>query len=85
MFLDDIGSEEDRFKSGAPSRILGDVLGRIHDEKKFAFITTNIPPGEWKARWDARVYDRLLRMNPIAPNVWQAGESYAVWKMRNGK
>lgn len=83
MFLDDIGCEEDRFKSGAPTRILGDILGRIHDERKFAFITTNIPPEGWAKRWDNRVEDRLFRMRPRSVNLWLDGaESYAVWKLK---
>lgn len=83
MFLDDIGSEEDRYKSGSPTRILGDVLGRIHDEEKFCLITTNIAPQGWKDRWDGRVEDRLFRMNAAMPQLWKGAKSYAVWKMEN--
>ena len=83
MFLDDIGSEEDRFKSGSATRVIGDVLGRIHDEKKFAVITTNIAPDGWKARWDGRVEDRLLRMQADIPSLWSNGAiSYAEWRAR---
>ena len=81
--LDDIGSEEDRFKSGAPTRILGDLLGEMHEERRFMFLTTNIAPDGWKARWDGRVEDRLLRLDAKIVNLWPLGsESYASWKER---
>jgi DNA replication protein DnaC len=85
VFLDDIGSEEDRFKSGSPARILGDVLGKM--ERKFIFITTNIDPvnSGWAKRWDGRVEDRLLRARSTVINLWQPeleAESYAVWRLR---
>ena len=83
MFVDDIGTEEDRFKTGAATRVLGDVLGRIHDELKFALITTNIAPDGWKARWDGRVEDRLLRMLADMPQLWDGGGiSYAEWSAK---
>lgn len=84
VFWDDIGSEEDRFRSGSPSRILGDCLGWVHDRKKFAFITTNIAPSGWRERWDGRVEDRLLRSRAIVVDLWRNNaESYAVWKLKN--
>lgn len=83
VFLDDIGSEEDRFKSGAPTRILGDYLGEMHRQKRFVFITTNIAPDGWKARWDGRVEDRLLRMDADIVNMWDLrAESYASFKAK---
>lgn len=83
VFLDDLGSEEDRFKSGGAVRVLGDTLGRIVDQKKFAVLTTNIEPDGWKARWDGRVHDRLMRMQANTVDLWgEGGESYAVWKAR---
>lgn len=87
IFIDDLGSEEDRFKSGAPTRILGDVLGKI--ENKFIFITSNISPenGGWLKRWDGRVQDRLLRSGMNVVNLWRPElkvESYAVWKLKQG-
>jgi DNA replication protein DnaC len=83
VFLDDVGSEEDRFRSGAATRIFGDVLGKM--ERKFVFITTNIHPSQWNERWDGRVEDRLLRSNSVVVNLWRKelrAESYAVWKLR---
>lgn len=82
VFMDDIGSEEDRFRSGAPTRLLGDTLGRLHDEKRYVFITTNIFQTGWRERWDGRVEDRLLRMDPIIADLSDC-ESYATWKLKN--
>lgn len=78
VFIDDIGAEEDRFKSDSATRILGDLLGAL--EKKFVMIATNIAPSGWKARWDGRVEDRLLRRNSVVVNLWDtkhATVSYA--------
>jgi DNA replication protein DnaC len=69
VFIDDIGAEEDRFRSGTPTRILGDLLGAL--EPKFTFITTNIAPAKWSERWDGRVEDRLLRRNATVCNLWE--------------
>lgn len=85
IFLDDIGAEQDRFKSGFPTRLLGDTLGSL--EKRFVFITTNVSPMNdgWKKRWDPRVEDRLLRSNPIIVDLWQPAlgvESFSVWKLK---
>lgn len=82
VFIDDIGSEEDRFKSGAPTRLLGDVLGRLHDERRFVFITTNVSPEGWKSRWDGRVEDRLLRMDATIVDLSHC-QSYATWQIEN--
>lgn len=82
VFMDDIGSEEDRFKSGAPTRLLGDILGRLHDERRYVFITTNIAPSAWQERWDGRVEDRLLRMNADIVDL-SGCESYAVWRLEH--
>lgn len=59
VFIDDIGAEDDRFRSGSASRLLGQLLGDLAD--KFVFITSNIPPDKWSEKWDGRVEDRLLR------------------------
>lgn len=63
LFLDDIGAETDRFKSGLPTERLRHLLGER--ENKFTMITTNIWPKQWPSRWDARVNDRLLRKSRI--------------------
>ena len=82
VFIDDVGSEEDRFKSGAPTRLLGDVLGKLHEDKCFTFITTNVSPSGWRTRWDGRVEDRLLRMNATVVDL-SSCDSYAIWKLKN--
>ena len=63
VFIDDAGAEEDRFKSGAATRLFGDLLGDL--EGKFVFITMNIPPDQWAEKWDGRVEDRLMRKSPV--------------------
>lgn len=82
VFIDDIGAEEDRFRAGAPTRVLGDLLGAL--EKRFTFITTNIAPDGWEKRWDGRVEDRLLRRNSVVCDLWRpeyATESFAKWQL----
>lgn len=71
IFIDDIGAEEDRFKSGAATRMLGDLLGTL--ERKFTFITTNIERRHWATRWDRRVEDRLMRNQATICNLWPLG------------
>lgn len=66
IFLDDIGAETDRFKSGEPARVLGDVLSFV--DAKFVFITMNVPPDQWATVWDGRVEDRLLRNGSVIVN-----------------
>lgn len=85
VFLDDIGAEEDRYRSGAATRLLGDVLGLC--ERKFFFMTTNVSPQAegWSKRWDGRVEDRLLRSEAVTVNMYLPElkvESYAVWRLR---
>ncbi len=80
-FIDDIGSEEDPFRSGAATRLLADVLSHLHDRRRFAFITTNISPGGWRERWDGRTADRLARMDARIMDLTEC-ESYASWKMK---
>jgi DNA replication protein DnaC len=63
LVLDDIGTETDRFKSGDATCRLCDLLNRR--ENKFTVLTTNIPPADWLAHWDARVSDRLLRNSAV--------------------
>lgn len=82
-FIDDIGAEEDRFRSGIPARILGDLLGAR--ERKFTLLTTNVEPGSWSQRWDPRVDDRLIRRNAVTCNLYDpehAAVSYAQWQLQ---
>lgn len=86
VFIDDIGAEEDQYRSGAGTRILGDLLGAL--EKKFVLIATNIEPDGWAKRWDGRVEDRLLRRHAVTCNLYlpeYAAESYAQWQLREGR
>lgn len=86
VFIDDIGAEEDQYRSGAAARILGDLLGAL--EKKFALIATNIEPSGWEKRWDGRVEDRLIRRNAVTCNLYlpeHSAESYAQWQLREGR
>lgn len=82
VFADDVGSEEDRFRSGIPARLLGDVLGRLHDLRRYVFLTMNVEASGWRSRWDGRVEDRLLRMNASIVDLSDA-ESFATWQLRN--
>ena len=82
VFVDDIGAEEDRFRSGAPTRLLADILERIHEKRKFAFITSNVSACGWRERWDGRVEDRLLRMDAQIVDL-NGCESYSTWKLKN--
>lgn len=68
LFLDDIGSEVDRFKTSEPRERLRQLLGAR--EKKFSMITTNTKQSEWASKWDIRVEDRLLRGNAIIADLW---------------
>lgn len=59
MFLEDIGCEFDRYKSGVPTARLTEILNDFRD--RWLFVTTNVQPEGWPARWDSRVADRLFR------------------------
>jgi DNA replication protein DnaC len=58
VILDDIGAEEEKYRSGAPAARLARVLERC--DSRWVFATTNVPSRQWKDRWDQRVSDRLL-------------------------
>ena len=82
IFLDDVGAESDRFRSGEPKQILGDLLGRL--DSKFVFVTTNIEPAAWARRWDGRVDDRLNRNQSVVVDGYDPvlrAESYAKWQL----
>lgn len=59
LVLDDVGSEIDRFRTGAPI----ERLRRVLDERRgrHTIVTTNFGPSEWGTAWDVRVADRLCR------------------------
>lgn len=75
IVLDDVGAEDDRFKSGTPARVLGDLLSDL--ERKFVLITTNTEPRFWREKWGGRVEDRLNR-NSVIVDLWKHNaRSYA--------
>jgi DNA replication protein DnaC len=63
IFIEDVGAEVDRFKSGEPAERLREVLNEF--KNKWAFITSNVLPENWKAKWDERVTDRLMRNSSV--------------------
>jgi DNA replication protein DnaC len=76
VFVDDIGSEVDRFRSGQPTEMLRRFLG--FREGRFTMATTNIRLEDWPKRWDLRVNDRLLRRSRISTTF--GVPSYAIRK-----
>ena len=78
MFLEDIGAEVDRYKTGEPTERLREILNAF--KSKWLVITTNVPVDQWEERWDGRVQDRLLR-NSIVLDLSEA-ESYQLAKTR---
>lgn len=77
LFLEDIGTETDQYRSGLPRKRLYQVLE--HFAGQWLFITTNVPEEGWIEKWDARVEDRLHRSADIA--VLKEVPSFTVWKM----
>jgi hypothetical protein len=75
VFLDDVGAESDRFKSGVKTELLGNLLSDL--APRFVLITSNIEPRHWREKWGGRVEDRLNR-NAALCDLWQIGAtSYA--------
>lgn len=58
VFLDDLGAETDKFKSGEHVSRLRRLLNEL--EGKAVMMTTNLKPSEWAKQWDERVESRLL-------------------------
>lgn len=63
LFIDDIGAESDRYKSGQSTVMLGDIIGAR--ERKYNFITTNIRREDWESRFEMRLADRLTRNEAV--------------------
>lgn len=63
LFVDDLGAESDKFRTGETTDALCQLLSRR--ERKWTLATTNYPPHEWENRFDARVADRLFRNSLI--------------------
>lgn len=59
VILDDVGSEIDRFKTGAPAERLRVALETC--ESRFLLISTNVRSEQWAANFDERVKSRLHR------------------------
>jgi DNA replication protein DnaC len=68
LFIDDIGAESDRYKSGQNTSILCQVLGKR--EKKYTVLTTNIPRHNFQPHFDTRVADRLKRNGAVYVSFW---------------
>jgi DNA replication protein DnaC len=68
LFLDDIGAEADRYKSGEAVAILCQLLGKR--ERKYNVITTNVNRKDWANHFDKRVADRLKRNEAEYCNFW---------------
>ena len=59
IFLDDVGSETDKFKTGEPAERFRIVLEIC--EKRFLLVSMNVSPTLWTSAWDSRVNSRLHR------------------------
>lgn len=57
VFLDDVGSESDRFKSGEAASRLRRVLSEC--DRKWLLVTTNLSKPDFLEQYDYRVADRL--------------------------
>jgi len=59
LFLDDVGAESDKYRSGETVDAMCQLLSRR--ERKWTLVSTNFMPEEWLTRFDGRVADRLWR------------------------
>lgn len=57
VFIDDVGSESDKFKNGEGASRLRRVLSDC--ENKWLLITSNFSKAAFSSRYDARISDRL--------------------------
>ncbi len=77
LFLEDVGAEVDRFKTGEPTERFREVLNAF--KHKSMVLTSNIHPDNWKSRWDTRIADRLLRNSTLV--TLRQTKSYAMRKV----
>ena len=63
LFLDDVGADSDKYRSGETVDALCQLLNRR--EKRWTMITTNFIPSEWAKQLDARVADRFWRNSVV--------------------
>lgn len=70
LFLDDVGQEADKYKSGDMNRALLSVLSaRQH---KYTILTTNVHPDRFVEVYGRAVEDRLYRSNGMLVDLWGA-------------
>ncbi len=67
VFIDDIGTETDQYRSAVPTQRLCELLNVC--EGKFLWMTTNVMPQHWAEKWDKRVEDRLLTAEVVEVNA----------------
>jgi len=58
VFMDDIGAEVDKYKSGEVTSRMRRLLSAL--DGKAVMVTTNLKPSEWTEKWDPRVESRML-------------------------
>lgn len=63
IFIEDIGAEIDRFKTGEPAERFREVMNEFKD--RWLFLTSNVMPEHWASHWDDRIADRLLRNSTV--------------------
>lgn len=59
LFLEDVGAEVDRFKTGEPAARLTHIFNEFKND--WLVVTTNVPVPDFANRWDSRVADRMFR------------------------
>lgn len=67
LFLDDIGSEVDRFKTGTPTERLRQIFEMF--KNRYIYATSNIMASGFEKKWDDRVASRLLRNSEVVELV----------------
>lgn len=64
IFIEDAGAEVDRFKNGECAERLREIFNEF--QRRWIFLTTNIPQEKWAQHWDSRVEDRFHRNSIIS-------------------
>lgn len=60
LFIDDVGAETDKFKTGDGIEELRLMLDE-REKKGWTVMSTNVKKAMFGVRWDSRVRDRFLR------------------------
>lgn len=79
VLIDDLGSETDRFRSGAPTENLRLIMELRRN--KHTIFTTNLHPRKWTETWDFRVDDRLANRSSVVvcmAHAWSFSSRKAV-------